>query len=125
MSVFLSDLLWAAFGAAILASAAMVLVWRHQLSQSRWWTGMVVEGRRVEVGVDHDLCMGSGSCVELAPRVFRLDWSKKKSRFDPAPLEKFDDSGTPPEIVFRAAQSCPYKAIFLKDADTGERIFPQ
>ncbi len=117
-------LLWAGFGVAVLASAVMVLWWRLELQRSGWWTGLVVEGRRVEVGVDHDLCMGASSCVELAPKVFRLDWTKKKSRFDPAPLEKLDDASTASEVIFKAAQSCPYRAIFLDDADTGERIFP-
>ncbi len=85
---------------------------------------MAVEGRSVGVGVDRDLCMGAASCVELAPKVFRLDWSKKKSRFDPAPLEKLDGADTAPETIFKAAQSCPYHAIYLQDASTGERIFP-
>jgi ferredoxin len=84
----------------------------------------VVEGRVLHVGVDQDLCMGSASCVELAPEVFHLDWSKKKSMFDSAPLESFNDTGTDPEMIFKAAQSCPYRAIFLEDAVTGERIFP-
>ena len=124
MSYIVGDLLWAAFGIAVLASFVMVLRWRRELHQSGWWTGLVIEGRKVSVGVDHDLCMGASSCVELAPKVFRLDWSKKKSRFDPAPLEKMDDADTAPEMIFKAAQSCPYHAIYLKDATTDERIFP-
>jgi ferredoxin len=91
-----------------------------------WWTGVVVEGRKVRVRVDWNSCMGASSCVELAPKVFRLDWSKKKSIFDPAPLEVLEDrpQSTDPEIVFSAAQSCPYQAIILEDDETGERIFP-
>ncbi len=67
---------------------------------------------------------GSASCTELAPRVFRLDWSKKKSVFDPAPLEVFEDRETKSADIFRAAQSCPYRAIVLEDAENGERLFP-
>jgi ferredoxin len=91
-----------------------------------WWTGIVVEGKRVRVSVDWNSCMGASSCVELAPKVFRLDWSKKKSVFDPAPLELLDEKarGTDPNVVFSAAQSCPYHAIILEDDDSGERIFP-
>lgn len=91
-----------------------------------WWTGIVVEGKRVRVRVDWNSCMGASSCVELAPKVFRLDWSKKKSVFDPAPLELLDEKaiGTDPNVVFSAAQSCPYHAIILEDDDTSERIFP-
>ena len=91
-----------------------------------WWTGIVVEGHKVRVRVDWNSCMGASSCVELAPKVFRLDWSKKKSVFDPAPLELLQETpnSTNPEIVFSAAQSCPYRAIILEDGETGERIFP-
>ena len=67
--------------------------------------------------------MGAGSCTELAPKMFRLDWSRKKSVFDPAPLEMLDDRETAPADIFRAAQSCPYRAIILEDF-SGERLFP-
>jgi ferredoxin len=82
-----------------------------------------VEGRKLGVGIDHELCMGAASCVALAPEVFRLDWSKKKSMFDPAPLQKVGETADP-ERVFFAAQSCPYHAIYLIDEGNGERIFP-
>jgi ferredoxin len=89
-----------------------------------WWTGMVVEGKKVKIHVDWNSCMGAASCVELAPRVFRLDWEKKKSIFDPAPLVVLDEKGADPERIFYAAQSCPYRAIVLEDEETGERIYP-
>jgi ferredoxin len=99
---------------------------RAKAGEPTWWTGIVVEGKRVRVSVDSNSCMGASSCVEIAPKVFRLDWSKKKSVFDPAPLELLDErpSGTDPNVVFSAAQSCPYHAIILEDDETGERIFP-
>jgi ferredoxin len=124
MSDLLASLLWVVFGVSAISAVILIFRWRRELNQSGWWTGIVVEGRRVDVGVDHDLCMGASSCVELAPEVFHLDWSKKKSMFDPAPLEASGSSGTDPQRVFKAAQSCPYRAIFLKDANTGEDIFP-
>ena len=85
-----------------------------------------MEDKKVRVRVDWNSCMGSSSCVELAPKVFRLDWTKKKSVFDPAPLELLDERPrtTDPDIVFLAAQSCPYQAIILEDEETNERIFP-
>ena len=89
-----------------------------------WWTGLVVEGKKVGIHVDWNSCMGAASCVELAPKVFRLDWEKKKSIFDPAPLVVLDEKGADPERIFYAAQSCPYRAIVLEDQDTGERIYP-
>ena len=89
-----------------------------------WWTGMVVGDRKVKIRVDWNSCMGAASCVELAPKVFRLDWEKRKSVFDPAPLVLLDEKGADPERIFYAAQSCPYRAIVLEDEETGERIFP-
>jgi ferredoxin len=91
-----------------------------------WWTGIVVEGKKVRIRVDWNSCMGSSSCVELAPKVFRLDWSKKRSVFEPAPLELLDErpQTTNPDLVYKAAQSCPYHAIILEDDESNERIFP-
>jgi ferredoxin len=96
---------------------------KHKAKQG-WWTGRIVEGRKVRVRVDWNSCMGATSCVELAPKVFRLDWQKRKSVFDPAPLEVLDEKGTDPSVIFMAAQSCPYQAIFLEDEETGEQLFP-
>jgi ferredoxin len=124
MDEVLTDLGWIAFGVAVLVVSGYVLKLRSEYQESGWWTGLVVEGKKLDVGVDHDLCMGASSCIELAPDVFRLDWSKKKSMFDPAPLERVGDPNMDPEKVFKAAQSCPYRAIYLQDATSGERIFP-
>jgi len=120
----LTELLWITFGIAVLVMSSIILKWRSDLRESGWWTGIVVEGKKLDVGVNHDLCMGASSCVALAPDVFRLDWSKKKSILDPAPLEATSGSSADPEKVFKAAQSCPYRAIFLRDALTGEHVFP-
>jgi ferredoxin len=89
-----------------------------------WWTGMSVAGKAITIRVDWNSCMGAASCVELAPKVFRLDWEKKKSIFDPAPLQLLDEKGADPERIFYAAQSCPYRAIVLEDKETGEQIYP-
>lgn len=119
----------------IAVPAAIAFIIESKIRQSKakregkdtgWWTGIVVEGKKVRVRVDWNSCMGSASCVELAPKVFRLDWSKKKSVFDPAPLELLDErpQTTDPNVVFKAAQSCPYHAIILEDDESKERIFP-
>jgi len=131
-------LLYAAYGATVLlvylefvsVPIALTLIIDTKIrkkfssEQGGWWTGMVVEGKKVEIHVDWNSCMGAASCVELAPRVFRLDWEKKKSIFDPAPLIVLDEKGADPERIFYAAQSCPYRAIVLEDEETGERIYP-
>jgi len=92
--------------------------------QESWWSGSYVEGRRVRVTLDSAVCMGSGSCVEIAPKIFSLDHEKKKSIFDPAPLRILKDRSPNLEDVFLAAQSCPYRVIKLEDSDTGEQLFP-
>jgi len=96
----------------------------HKHEQASWWTGQIVEGRTVKVRVDQDLCMASQSCIVLAPKVFRIDWVKRKSSFSAAPIEVSDAKGADNETVFLAAQSCPYRAIILEDADSGERLYP-
>jgi ferredoxin len=103
---------------------ALVKIMQMSRGDEGWWTSSILEGRKVEVEVEWGLCMGSASCTELAPRVFRLDWSKRKSTFDPAPLEMTEDRTARAEDIFKAAQSCPYRAIILKDQETGEKLFP-
>ena len=117
-------LLYTAAAGAVLM--IVILYKTNQLSRDSegWWTRSLLEGRRVKVRTDWRLCMGSASCTELAPGVFRLDWTKKKSVFDPPSLEVLEGTGTKPEDIFRAAQSCPYRAIILEDKDTGETLFP-
>ncbi len=88
-------------------------------------TTMSVMGREVKIRIDWDSCMGASSCITLAPKVFRLDPERMKSFFmSRAPLEVLDEKGADPETIFLAAQSCPYKAIILEDAQTGGQIFP-
>ena len=97
----------------------------QQKTGDSWWTGSLVEGRNVKVSIDPELCMGSASCVAVAPKVFRLDWAKRRSSVaEPAPLEVLKSKGTEPESLFLAAQSCPYGVIRIEDADTGEQLYP-
>jgi ferredoxin len=108
----------------LLLSAAYVLSQRRKMKRRGSLTTRTVGGRRIAVRTDWNRCMGAASCVEIAPKVFRIDWERKKSVFDPAPLEVLDENGADPETIFRAAQSCPYRAIILEDGETRERIFP-
>jgi ferredoxin len=118
------------FGEFVTVPVALMLIidtkLRGKFSRERggWWTGIVVYGKDVRIKVDWNSCMGAASCVELAPKVFHLDWDKRKSIFDPAPLEVLDEKGADVERIFFAAQSCPYRAIILEDRESGERIFP-
>jgi len=79
----------------------------------------------IKVEIDKDSCMGVGSCVSIAPQVFKIDESNLKSSFIPyAPLKLLDEHGASNQTIFEAAQSCPYKAIIVKNKEDNERIYP-
>ncbi|GII20420.1 ferredoxin [Planosporangium mesophilum] len=61
-------------------------------------------------------CIGSGSCVGVAPGHFALG-SDNRSR----PLS---DEIEPDEAILDAVASCPVEAITIEDADTGEPVEP-
>ncbi len=109
---------------AVVLLAVLLEMKRMSADDEGWWTRSILQGRKVRVRTDWSLCMGAASCTELAPKVFRLDWSRRKSVFDPAPLEVREDREAKAVDIFRAAQSCPYHAIILEDEATGERLFP-
>jgi ferredoxin len=77
---------------------------------------------RREVGgltvlLDRDSCIGSGSCVAVAPAVFELD-SMVQVAFVPE-----DDQPVARELLIEACQVCPVDAITLLDGD-GDRVCP-
>jgi ferredoxin len=72
--------------------------------------------RELRIAVDHDLCMGNGQCVFLAPEVFRHNANRQSEVIDPA--------AAPEETVLKAAGFCPTGAISVADARTGEALFP-
>jgi len=55
-------------------------------------------------------------CETFAPHVFQLNDDRQSEAVDPA--------GDPEEQILEAAENCPVSAIFVEDADTGERLFP-
>ena len=69
-----------------------------------------------KVTVDRAVCIGSATCVVIAPDAFELD-SEKISTVTSEAL-KIDE-----ETLLRAAKSCPVQAISVFDED-GNRIFP-
>ena len=82
-------------------------------------------GKTLRLRIEKEACMGVGSCVKIAPKVFKLDEAELKSSFiSYAPLVVIDEKGASNNTLFRAAQSCPYKAIILEDEATGEQVFP-
>ncbi len=82
------------------------------------------DDKKLFVRIDQTKCMGAESCVSVAPQVFSLDvrqlgWGKKG---DPLELKDVPERTVDSETVIIAATSCPYRAIYVKDADTGEEL---
>ena len=72
--------------------------------------------RKLRVWVDHDVCVGNAMCETIAPKVFRLNEKRQSEAVDP-------DADTV-EKILEAAENCPVSAIFVEDAETGEKLFP-
>ena len=60
-----------------------------------------------QVSVDEDVCIGSGTCVKIAPAVFELDDEGVAQVLDPNAAELTD--------LHRAEDSCPVAAISVED----------
>lgn len=70
----------------------------------------------MRVRINPDLCVGTGNCVAIAPRVFLLG-AKGKARAE-------NSHGEAAEKICTAARACPTHAIILEDEATGERLYP-
>ncbi|MGK5629382.1 ferredoxin [Streptomyces sp. URMC 123] len=70
---------------------------------------------RWRVEVDRAVCIGSGMCVDSAPRGFTLD-SARKSRSVASETD-------PDNELMEAAESCPVEAISIRTVD-GRAVFP-
>jgi ferredoxin len=72
---------------------------------------------RYEAEVDQTVCTGAQLCVATAPDHFAYDDEVFASRGPSGPVDA-------DERVRLAAEACPVEAITLRDADTGEQLFP-
>jgi ferredoxin len=72
--------------------------------------------KKLRVWVDHDLCVGNGTCLVRAPSVFAHNASRQSEVIDPA--------GASESIIRQAAASCPVGAIRVELAETGESLLP-
>jgi ferredoxin len=61
----------------------------------------------LQVTVDPDLCIGSGSCVHLAPGAFELD--------EDGVADVIDPDAAPDDRLRQAARSCPSGAISVEE----------
>ncbi len=83
--------------------------------------------RKLVVRIDQDLCLGAESCVTLAPEVFALDESQlggRRKETEPLGMMDVEEKSVESERIIRAARSCPYRAIIIRDAETGDQICP-
>ncbi len=88
---------------------------------------VTLDERRLIVKVDQDLCVGAESCVTLAPEVFALDESQlggPRWGSEPLGMREVEEKTLDSERIILAAKSCPYQAIIVHDAKTGEQIVP-
>jgi ferredoxin len=72
--------------------------------------------RKLRVRVDHQVCVGNAMCETIASKTFRLNDNRQSEVADP--------QGDSEEKILEAAENCPVSAIFVEDAETGERLFP-
>jgi ferredoxin/predicted CopG family antitoxin len=87
---------------------------------------LTADDMTLTVEVDQDLCMGAESCVAIAPEVFSLDETQLGRRTGTEPLGMMDvEEGTvESDRIIRAAKSCPYRAIHVRDKRSGEPLAP-
>jgi DnaJ-class molecular chaperone len=75
---------------------------------------------RYHITIEPSLCMAFGSCETLAPNVFEVD---KNKIFNPKATVK-SETGDDFESILNAAETCPTKAIIIRDRYTGTQIYP-
>ena len=81
------------------------------------------DGRKFVVSVNQDKCLGAMSCVTLAPSVFAYDATDKgtwRKRAEPLAMMEPEEDEIDSTSLLMAAESCPYRAIVVKDAKTGD-----
>jgi DnaJ-class molecular chaperone len=75
---------------------------------------------RYQITIEPSLCMAFGSCETLAPNVFEVD---KNKILNPKATVK-SETGNDFESILDAAETCPTKAIIIRDRYTGRQIYP-
>jgi ferredoxin len=75
---------------------------------------------RYQITIEPSLCMAYGSCETLAPNVFEVDKNKILNPKATVKSETGNDFGS----ILDAAETCPTKAIIIRDRYTGRQIYP-
>jgi len=90
---------------------------------------------RIKIVVDRQACQSVASCLTLAPDIYELDEEAKAivkdttgqpCDGDPNHIEYIIDiDGAKLNDVIAGAETCPYTAITVYNADSNEKIFPK
>jgi len=72
--------------------------------------------RKLKVWVDQQACVGNAMCESIAAKSFRLNDDRQSDAMDPPANSEAE--------ILEAAENCPVSAIYVEDAETGERLFP-
>jgi len=75
----------------------------------------IVSKTKVEVVADK--CIGCGSCIGIAPEIFKLN--------DVGKSEVISQDGADDETKMSAAKSCPADAIIVTDTKKNQQIWPE
>jgi ferredoxin len=73
--------------------------------------------RTLKVVIDDSACSGKQSCVYEVPAVFRRSDDLLRT-------EVIDPSAASEAEIVEAALNCPFEAISVSDAETGEHLAP-
>lgn len=79
------------------------------------WVDTKMPGK-YRVKVNRAKCISAGSCIAIAPKVFKFD---EKNIATVISQDELDD------LKLLAAQSCPVLAIVVEDMETGKQVWPQ
>ena len=71
----------------------------------------------MRIEIDAEKCQSNTRCMAVAPAVFALSSHAKAEVLDPHGAEDL--------VVLKAAKSCPYRAITVRDEATSEQLWPR
>jgi ferredoxin len=85
------------------------------------------DGKDLLLSIDQEKCLGAMSCVSVAPSVFSYDDTRQgpwRRKAEPLGMKEVGEGEVSADTLRLAAESCPYRAIVMKDRSTGDLLFP-
>lgn len=70
-------------------------------------------GNELQISIDEDVCMGTGTCAHTAPATFAVD----RDRFVAVLL---DGPRDPADAIREAAAACPTEAIIVTESTASD-----